>query len=132
VNLPSATAAVPSLPIQTPPAGLEAAAAPPQADPAARSASVARAADRPAVLVADTAKVPPVDMIRRAAEQISSYLANAGRELSVSVNTDNGQPIVRVVNPVSGELVRQIPGDEAIRIAKVIDFMQSMLVNQHA
>ncbi|NDF99706.1 MAG: hypothetical protein EB101_12480, partial [Chitinophagia bacterium] len=36
------------------------------------------------------------------------------------------------VDPQSSETVRQIPGEEALRLARTIDYLSSMLVSQKA
>jgi flagellar protein FlaG len=55
-----------------------------------------------------------------------------GRSLDFSVDSNTGQSVLRVVNPDSGEVVRQLPAEETLRVAAAIDYMQSILVNQRA
>jgi flagellar protein FlaG len=54
------------------------------------------------------------------------------RDLNIDVDASSGRAIIRVVDPNSNETIRQIPGDEAIRLAKTIDFLASIFVNQKA
>ena len=60
----------------------------------------------------------PVEMdLHQAAALIDQFLRNAGRELSFSVDDSTGIVVVSVRDPRSGELIRQMPSAEALRIA---------------
>jgi flagellar protein FlaG len=60
----------------------------------------------------------PVEMdLHQAAALIDQFLRNAGRELSFSVDDSTGIVVVSVRDPHSGELIRQMPSAEALRIA---------------
>lgn len=61
--------------------------------------------------------VPVVTDIHVAAKLIDRYLRDAGRELSFSVDDTTGIVVVAVRDPNSGELIRQMPSEEALRIA---------------
>ena len=67
-----------------------------------------------------------------AAQQIQGYLRDSGRNLNVTVDEATGFYVARVVNPETGEVVRSLPSDETLRIARNIDQMRGMLVNQRA
>ena len=81
---------------------------------------------------ADEVAQPSREAVDQAARHIQSFVKSVGRSLDFSVDQSTGQTVLRVVNPDNGELIRQLPGDETLRIAKAIDYMQSMLVNQRA
>jgi flagellar protein FlaG len=68
------------------------------------------------------AKEPPPDPARveQAIRQIQSYLADTQRELQMQVDKSTGRTIVRVVNPQTQELIRQIPSEEALKLAAAI------------
>src|SRR5512140_1631225 len=61
--------------------------------------------------------VPAVTDVHLAAALIDHYLRSAGRELSFSVDDATGIVVVAVRDPSSGELIRQMPSEEALRIA---------------
>lgn len=71
-------------------------------------------------------------VMERAAQQIQGYLQDSGRELNVSVDESTGYYVARVTNPQTGEVVRTLPSEETLRIARNIDQMRGMLVNQKA
>jgi len=72
------------------------------------------------------------EVMQAAALQIQGYLRESGRNLNVSVDEATGYYVARVVNPETGEVVRSLPSEETLRIARSIDMMQGMLVNQRA
>ena len=72
------------------------------------------------------------EVMAHAAEQIQGYLKESGRNLNVSVDESTGYYVARVVNPETGEVVRSLPSEETLRIARNIDQMRGMLVNQRA
>ena len=56
-----------------------------------------------------------------------------GRDLSFSVDSTTGYNVVRVVNPETGEVVRQLPSEELLKIAQAMEQTNtSGLVNQKA
>ncbi len=72
------------------------------------------------------------EVMQAAAQQIQGYLRNSGRNLNVSVDEVTGYYVAKVVNPETGEIVRTLPSEETLRIARNIHNMQGMLVNQRA
>jgi len=44
----------------------------------------------------------------------------------------SGYHVVRVVNPSTGELVRQLPSDELLKIARDCERLNNVLVSQRA
>jgi len=107
----------------------------PERSPAAPAAPVSSpvsvaAAPRPSQILETTA--PSREAVDQAARHIEDFVKSVGRSLSFSVDASTGQHIMRVVDPNSGEVIRQLPADETLRIARSIDYFQSMLVHQRA
>jgi flagellar protein FlaG len=78
---------------------------------------------------------PSPEQIKKAAENISqaAHQSNQNLEFEFSMDTDTNKSIVKVVNKQTGELIRQIPSEETIEIARSIDkFQRSLLLNQKA
>jgi flagellar protein FlaG len=67
------------------------------------------------------------EAIKAAAEQIESYLRDNGRSLEFRVDKDSGHTVVSVRNPATGELIRQIPGDETLRLASALDSTHALV-----
>jgi flagellar protein FlaG len=87
----------------------------------------------PTMLVAaEEVAQPSREAVDQAARHIETFVKSVGRSLDFSVDQRSGQSVLRVMNPDTGELIRQLPSEETLRIAKAIDYVQSMLVNQRA
>jgi len=56
-----------------------------------------------------------------AVEQLNSYVQSINRNLEFNIDTDSGQTVVKVIDAETDELIRQIPDEEALEIAKQLD-----------
>ena len=81
--------------------------------------------------VAQTNK-PSADAIAKAAEDIQNFVKDMGRNLNFSVDEVTGYNVVRVVNPETNELIRQLPSEELLKIARSMKDLGNVLVNQKA
>ena len=81
--------------------------------------------------VAQSSK-PSRDAIAKAAEDIQNFVKDMGRNLSFSVDDVTGYNVVRVVNPDTNELIRQLPSEELLKIARSMKDLGNVLVNQKA
>ena len=104
-------------------------------DPAVVSkAAELAAAATPEVRVEEFTQ-PTKEVMQRAADQIKGYLTESGRDLNVFVDESAGYYVTTVVNPNNGEVVRQIPADETLRIARNVQEMlgqQGLFVDRRA
>lgn len=82
-----------------------------------RTSAEQRTSVRPAP---EAVHVATKDEVKAVVEQIDSYLKAAGRELQFQVDEESGEVIVRVRDPATGEVIRQIPGEEAVRVARAL------------
>jgi len=96
-------------------------------------------ASAPAARVSATAVQGPVAQARRPSqEQIEKAVesmkqlveAKAPNSLSFSVDESTGRTIVRVSDTKTGDLIRQIPAEELLDIARSLDKLQGMLLRQ--
>ncbi len=96
----------------------------------------APAAERPAATEQASAAQaqPPVDPkeLQKLADELSKRVGTAGQQLQFSVDRDTGKTVLRVTDAESGTVLRQIPGDEALAMARIIDGSQGMLIRQKA
>ena len=123
----------PKVVVQTPPkgGGVEQQKAPEAKVDAAGEAAAAAAKARAEVNVEQYARATK-EVMQVAAQQIQGYLRDSGRNLNVTLDESTGKYVARVVNPETGEVVRSLPSEETLRIARNIDQMRGMLVNQRA
>jgi len=57
------------------------------------------------------------ERVKEAISRIQSYLSASHRELQISVDDGSGRTVVRVVNPETQEVIRQIPTEEVLKLA---------------
>jgi flagellar protein FlaG len=72
------------------------------------------------------------EVVAKTAQQLESFVASMGRNLSFSVDSTTGYHVVRVTNPQTGEVIRQLPSEELLKIAETMQQTGSGLVNQKA
>ncbi len=63
---------------------------------------------------------PPIS-IDKALEQIQAYLSDSKRQLDFQFDESTGHMIIKVMDPVSGEVIRQMPSEEVIKLAALLD-----------
>ena len=85
-----------------------------RAVPAEQKAAAAAAAQ------AEAKKLPDVQEVSNAARAIESYLKSNGRELEFRVDDASGQMVVSVRDAATGDLIRQVPGEAALRMARAL------------
>jgi len=90
------------------------------------------AAQTPSYPTAGGAPVQPsVDLIK-AIEQIQGYLKDSGKNLSVSFDDSADRYVTKVVSSDTGEVVRTIPSEEVLEVARAINEKLGGLINQRA
>lgn len=78
---------------------------------------------------------PSSEQLKKAADNINQAMqqSNQNLEFEFSMDIDTKKTVVRVVDKKTGELVRQIPSEETVAIARSIDqFQRSLLLSQKA
>lgn len=75
---------------------------------------------------------PAKEAVAHAAKRIEAFVKSMDRNLSFDYDTTSGHRVVRVTDATTGELIRQMPSDETLRIAKTIDYLSHALVSQKA
>jgi flagellar protein FlaG len=80
----------------------------------------------------DATSQPTREVVAKAAADIQQFVQSMGRNLSFSVDETTGYNVVRVVNPNTGELVRQLPSEELLKIARDFQRLNNVLVSQRA
>lgn len=63
--------------------------------------------------------------LAQATSDISDYIQSVSRSLQISVDGDLGTTVIRVLDTQTEELVRQIPAEEVLRIARFLSEQQS-------
>ena len=65
-------------------------------------------------------KAAPVEQVRQIAAAMEKFVRESGRSLHFSVDEGSGQVVVKVIDETTGDVIRQIPNEEFLRLAKSI------------
>ena len=72
------------------------------------------------------------EQIRQAVEKIQGAVDNVAHDLHFSIDKDTGKTIIKVTDTHTKEVIRQMPTEEAINIARTLDKVQGLLFNDKA
>lgn len=88
-----------------------------------QAAAVAAADAEPARPAAQAPAAAPTSAreLEAATEQIERFVRSSGRSLQFRVDDDSGRVVVSVRDADTGDLIRQIPSEAALRIARALD-----------
>ncbi|MBP2261160.1 flagellar protein FlaG [Pseudomonas hunanensis] len=102
--------------------------------PAARSAE--QVAEKPVAREAEHAKrevdedslaAKDAEKVKSAVSEIEKFLKASQRNLAFSTDEESGKIVVKVIATDSGQLIRQLPSEEALRIARSLSDVNSVL-----
>lgn len=91
------------------------------------------AAAKPASETADAANrtTLPTD-IRNAVEKVKEFVSPVASDIQFSIDEDTGTTVVKIIDRTTDEVIRQIPSEEMLDIAKALDRLQGLLIKQKA
>lgn len=106
--------------------GVSLPAAPPQ------QGSAPQPAVRAPVAVPEPApQQPPPEQVQKAVEALKQLIeTKAPNSLAFSIDDATGRTIVKITDAETGEMIRQIPSEEMLQIARSLDRMQGMLLQE--
>ena len=90
------------------------------------------AAEKPAEPVRQLPAAPPVEIhrIESVTRQIDSFLRSMNKSLQFRVDESSGRMIVSICDAETGEVIRQVPGEDALRIAQSLESRLSGMVDE--
>lgn len=68
----------------------------------------------------------------KAVKQINDYVQDIKRDIEFSVDDDTGRTVIRVYDSNTDELIRQIPNEEVIELAKNLKATNGLIFNAKA
>ena len=87
----------------------------------------------PAAAAAAPASVPTHEQVQQAAQMITKAIQSFSSNLEFSVDDAAvGKTVVKVVDKETGEMIRQIPSQDALDIARALDRLRGLLIRQQA
>jgi len=82
---------------------------------------------RPAAKPALAVEIPNMESVTR---QIDTFLRSTNRALQFRVDDASGRMVVSITDAATGEVIRQVPGEEALRMAARIDAQIGALLDE--
>jgi flagellar protein FlaG len=72
------------------------------------------------------------DQVEAAVSQISDFVQNFQRDLLFTIDKDSDRLVVKVVDSETQEVIRQIPSEEMLRIARNLGSPESLILREQA
>lgn len=98
------------------------------AKPSADAAPVAASADT----AGTTGSPSDAKQLSDAIAQVQEFTQSLAKELTFDIDDDSGRTVVKVIDSSTNEVLRQIPSEEMLGIAKALDQIQGLLIKQKA
>jgi flagellar protein FlaG len=77
--------------------------------------------------------VPPTGVeLKQAVEATNAALKKVANNLEFELDAGTGKTVVRVVDAGTGQVIRQMPSEEMLAIARTLDHLQGLLIRQKA
>lgn len=76
--------------------------------------------------------VPSGIEVEDAVKRLTEFVAPTGSEISFSVDDTSGVRIVKILDSQSKDVIRQIPSEEAVELARALDKLQGLLIKDKA
>lgn len=90
-------------------------------------------AQSPVEAAAAPVNVPAFGQVQQAVQMINKAIQTFSRNLEFSIDDAAiGKTVVKVVDKETGDMVRQIPSQETLDIARALDRLQGLLIRQKA
>lgn len=72
------------------------------------------------------------DQLNSAVKATKDFVGTVNSSLEFTVDDDTGTSVVKIIDKETKELIRQIPSEEMLTIAKALDTIKGLLVRQKA
>jgi len=135
MNIDSVSAAVASSPTTrgTPPQAPPREAAPAEAGrTATERSSQVQAKQSQQADNGENGNQPTRDEVEDAVSRLSRFVAPNQSEINFSVDESSGIRVVKIVDRNSNEVIRQMPSEEAVALARALDKLQGLLIKDKA
>jgi len=82
--------------------------------------------------VATPASTPTKEKVEQAAARVKEVLRGTTSRLEIEVDSDSHKVVIKILNGESGEIIRQIPAQELLDLAKHLDDPKGLLIQERA
>ena len=80
----------------------------------------------------ETGRIPQRDELEKAVTDIREFVQSTQRNLDFSIDDSTGKVVVKVIATDSGEVIRQIPSETALKLAQNLSDASSLLFDTKA
>ncbi|MEE1920395.1 flagellar protein FlaG [Pseudomonas sp. 148P] len=101
-----------------------------QQDKPAEQGASEKVHGKPSLAAVDNEKKQTDTDLREAVKGLQDYVQSLQRNLEFSVDESTGTTVVKVVARDSGEVIRQIPSETALELAKSLQDVNSLLFDE--
>ncbi|WP_303786374.1 flagellar protein FlaG [Azovibrio restrictus] len=70
--------------------------------------------------------------LQSSVDAMNDFVRSLNSALQFSIDEDTGKTVVKVVDMTNDQVIRQIPSEEALAIAKALDKLKGLLIQQQA
>lgn len=70
--------------------------------------------------------------LNSAVNKVQEFVGPVASSIEFSIDEDSGKTVVKVVDKETDEVIRQIPSEEMLELAKALDKLQGILLKQKA
>lgn len=88
--------------------------------------------DPPARPASESPERPDREQVREVARQLQQVTEPVAQNLQFMVDGETGKTVIRVVDSATKEVIRQIPNEEVLAIARAMDRLQGLLLKGKA
>jgi flagellar protein FlaG len=96
------------------------------------ASAAAPVAAAPVHAVQQAAATPSHEEVKQSVEKINNTIQTMSRNLQFSVDGDTKMKVVKVIDTSTKQVIRQIPTEEVLAIAKTLDKLQGLLLSEKA
>ncbi len=85
-----------------------------------------------AIAASQSAQPVSHEQLKAAIKSVQEYIEPINNALEFSMNDDTNQMVVKIIDRDTKEVIRQMPSEEMIAIAKALDSIKGLFVKQNA
>lgn len=79
---------------------------------------------------ASVGKQPSREQIDQAMKEVKQALPFQARDLQFSIDNETGRTVIKIVDPATKEVIRQMPSEELLAITRALDKFTGLLAKQ--
>lgn len=82
--------------------------------------------------VSQAANIPNMEQVKQAAYSVADSLKSMVKGLEFEIEQDTDRVVIKIIDPETRDVIKQIPSEEVLKIAKSMDMMTGKLLKATA